>query len=144
MQERWNSICEDLPEEEIATRSSTLAWETPWTEETGRVQSMGSQRVGHNWVTEHACYITRPQGQRLGREEALLSIRSPSGHWHQQLCWSAPSDITSFEHQGGRVAVAAEGDGESWAGGQSLTLETEGLEKFVGVGLLRLCVSRWF
>ena len=38
----------------MATHSSILAWEIPWTEKPGRLQSMGSQRVGHNWVTEHA------------------------------------------------------------------------------------------
>ena len=35
----------------MATRSSTLAWKTPWTEKPGRLQSMGSQRVGHDLVT---------------------------------------------------------------------------------------------
>ena len=35
-----------LEEEEMATHSSTLAWKIPWTEERGRLQSMGSQRVG--------------------------------------------------------------------------------------------------
>ena len=39
---------QDPLEEEMATHSSTLAWEIPWTEETGGVQSMGSQRVEHN------------------------------------------------------------------------------------------------
>ena len=39
---------EDLLEKEMATHSSTLAWKIPWTEEPGRLQSMGSQRVGHN------------------------------------------------------------------------------------------------
>ena len=34
----------------MATHSSTLAWEIPWTEELGRLQSMGSRRVGHNWA----------------------------------------------------------------------------------------------
>ena len=34
-----------------ATYSSTLAWKIPWMEESGRLESMGSQRVGHNWVT---------------------------------------------------------------------------------------------
>ena len=38
-------------EKEMATHSSTLAWKTPWMEETGRLQSMGLQRVGHNWAT---------------------------------------------------------------------------------------------
>ena len=38
---------EDPLEEERATHSSILAWEIPWTEEPGRLQSMWSQRVGH-------------------------------------------------------------------------------------------------
>ena len=39
---------EDPLEKEMAPHSSTLAWKIPWTEERGRLQSMGSQRVGHN------------------------------------------------------------------------------------------------
>ena len=35
-------------EKEMAIHSSTLAWKIPWTEEPGRLQSMGLQRVGHN------------------------------------------------------------------------------------------------
>ena len=38
----------------MATNSSGLAWEIPWTEESGGLQSMRSQRVGHDLVTEHA------------------------------------------------------------------------------------------
>ena len=38
---------EDPLEKEMATYSSILAWEIPWTEEPGRLQSMGSKRVGH-------------------------------------------------------------------------------------------------
>ena len=40
------------PEKAVATHSSILAWEIPWTEESGGLQSMGSQRVGHNLVTK--------------------------------------------------------------------------------------------
>ena len=36
---------------EMATHSSILAWRIPWTEEPGRLQSMGSQRFGHDWAT---------------------------------------------------------------------------------------------
>ena len=43
--------CEDPLEKEMAIHSSTLAWEIPWTEEHGRLQSMGSQRVRHDWTT---------------------------------------------------------------------------------------------
>jgi len=35
----------------MATHSSILAWRIPWIEEPGGLQPMGSQRVGHNWVT---------------------------------------------------------------------------------------------
>ena len=38
-------------EKEMATHSSTLAWKIPWMEEPGRLQSTGSQRVGHGWAT---------------------------------------------------------------------------------------------
>ena len=39
---------EDPLEKEMATHSSTLAWEIPWMEDCGRLRSMGSQRVGHD------------------------------------------------------------------------------------------------
>ena len=42
----------DPPEKEMVTHSSILAWEIPWTEETGRLQSMGSQRIRHDLVTK--------------------------------------------------------------------------------------------
>ena len=44
---------EDPQKEETASRSSILAWEIPWTEEPGGLQSMGSQRVEHDSMTEH-------------------------------------------------------------------------------------------
>ena len=53
MQEtRVQSLGREVPlEKRIATHSSILAWKIPWTEKPGTLQSMGSQRVGHNWVT---------------------------------------------------------------------------------------------
>ena len=41
----------------MATHSSTLAWQIPWTEEPGRLQSMGSRRVGHNWATSLSLFM---------------------------------------------------------------------------------------
>ena len=46
----WSLGLEDFLEEGMATHSRILAWETPWTEETGGLQPKRSQRVGHNWV----------------------------------------------------------------------------------------------
>ena len=43
---------EDALEKEMATHSSIPAWEIPWTEEPGRLYSMGPQRVGHDLATE--------------------------------------------------------------------------------------------
>ena len=45
---------EDPLEEGMAIYSSILAWRIPWTEKPGELQSMGSQRVGHDQATEHA------------------------------------------------------------------------------------------
>ena len=47
----------------MATHSSILAWETPWTEEPGGLQSIGSQRLGHG-ATER---VTHPRTQTLGK-----------------------------------------------------------------------------
>ena len=52
---------EDPLEEEMATHSSIFAWRIPWTEEPGGLQSIGSQRVGYDWATEHT--------QRLFKKE---------------------------------------------------------------------------
>ena len=50
MQEAWVQSLgqEDSLEKKMETHSSILAWEIPWTEEPGGLQSMGSQRVGHS------------------------------------------------------------------------------------------------
>ena len=52
---------EDALEKEVATHSSTLAWRIPWREEPGRLQSMGSQRVGHDWATSLHFFTSKGQ-----------------------------------------------------------------------------------
>ena len=49
---------EDLLEKEMATHSSILAWKIPWMEEPGRLQSMGSQRVGHDRATSISFFLS--------------------------------------------------------------------------------------
>ena len=53
MLETWVRMLgwEDFLEKEMATHSGILAWRIPWTEEPAGLQSMGSQRVGHDWPT---------------------------------------------------------------------------------------------
>ena len=57
------SLSQEGPlEKEIATHSSILAWEIPWTEETGRLQSMGSAKIGHNLATkQQQCVYVNPK-----------------------------------------------------------------------------------
>ena len=61
---------EDPLEKGIATHFSTLAWKSPWTEEPGGLQSMGSQRVGHNY------YYSRKLGEEFmnPKQNIFLSI----------------------------------------------------------------------
>ena len=61
----WSLGWKHPMEEGMETHSSILAWRIPWTEEPGELQSMGSQRVGHDWATERA------------------------GKWTVQWCWPA-------------------------------------------------------
>ena len=55
---------EDPPEKEMAIHSSTIAWKIPRTKEPGRLQSMGSQRVGQDWATSLSLHFhfTRQRG----------------------------------------------------------------------------------
>jgi len=63
-------------QKEMTTHSSTLAWKIPWTEEPCRLQSMGSQRVGHNWAASllHFC----PQGNFTNAFISPCSYSGPS------------------------------------------------------------------
>ena len=61
VQETWVRFLgwEDPQEKEMATHSSTLAWKIPWTEEPGRLQSMGLQRVRHDRATSLSLSISK-------------------------------------------------------------------------------------
>ena len=65
--------------------SSTLAWKIPWTEEPGRLQSMGSLRVGHDWVTSFSCI-----GEGKGNPLQCSCLENPrdNGAW-----WAAISGV---------------------------------------------------
>ena len=55
--EVWSPCWEDPLQKEMAAHSRTLAWKIPWTEEPGRLQPMGLQRVGHHWTTSLSLHI---------------------------------------------------------------------------------------
>ena len=58
----------------MATNSSIPAWEIPWTEEPGGLQSMGSQRVGHDCVANALCRVKALWDERIFEEDGLLCI----------------------------------------------------------------------
>ena len=71
MQETWVLSLgpEDPLEKEIATHSSILTWRIPWTEEPGRLQYMGLQRVRNDWAYEHTYTY---------KEEMQLEVERPT------------------------------------------------------------------
>ena len=80
----WSLDWEDPLEEGMATHSITLSWRIPWTEEPGGLQSMGSQRVGHDWVTKHStahkwksCTQTSKQTWILTLFKVPIVLRKP-------------------------------------------------------------------
>jgi len=64
---------EDALEKRMATHSSILAWKIPWTEEPGGLQSIGSQRVGHDYVTEQEELGER---ERTGTNDSQRQLRT--------------------------------------------------------------------
>ena len=77
---------EDPLEKEMATHPSTLAWKIPWTEEPYRLQSMGSQRFGHDWAT--SLHFTFP---------ISIPVQCLFNHWWNKYMSSCLSQI-SFRH----------------------------------------------
>ena len=78
---------EDPLEEGMATHSSILAWRIPWTEEPGRLQSMGSHRVGHDWA--HACQTDE---RHQTREVALKGWEKALAHMTWNSWWQLSMD----------------------------------------------------
>ena len=62
METDYETIVRCYLEKEMATHSSILAWEIPWTEEPGRLQFMRLQRVGHDWAANSLDGINIPPG----------------------------------------------------------------------------------
>ena len=74
-QEKWVQSLgwEGFLEEEMATQSSILAWVIPWTQEPDGLQSTGSERVRHNWVTEWVrVYLKAPAGVTSQKKDTWL------------------------------------------------------------------------
>ena len=84
----WSLGWENPLEKELATHSCTLAWKISWTEEPGRLQSMGSQRVRHDWVillSLPSAYQKMNGQRKINIMEYCLSILCNSLHLVAQM-----------------------------------------------------------
>ena len=61
----------------MAPHSSTLAWKIPWMEESGELQSMGSLRVGHDWVTSLSLFHFHALEKEMATHSSFLAWRIP-------------------------------------------------------------------
>ena len=79
MQETWVQSLgqEDALEKEMATHSSILAWKIPWAEEPGRLQSMGSLRVGHTTERLHFHFSLSCIGEGNGNPLQCSCLENP-------------------------------------------------------------------
>jgi len=112
---------EDPLEKEMAIHSSSISWKIPWTEKPGRLQSMGSQRAGHDWATSLAVQNTLNlswnflQSLSITNSWSLLKLMSielvmPSNHSPSTFSLSQHQDLfqwVSPSHQVAKIGVSA-------------------------------------
>ena len=76
----------------MATHSSTLTWKILWTEEPGRLQSMGSLRVRHDWATSLSLFLSRiGEGNGNPLQRSCLENPRDGGAWWAAICGVAQS-----------------------------------------------------
>ena len=113
----WSLAQEDPLEKEMATHSSNLAWEIPWTEEPRGLQSLGSHRVRHGWATNNnnELFVGKIRWRRVGLPTPVF-LGFPSG--------SAGKESTCNEEDLGLIPRLRRSPGE----GTGYTLQYSGLE----------------
>ena len=81
----WSVDWEDALEKGMATHSSVLAWRIPWTEEPGGPQSVGSQRVAHDWAANtHSCLHNVDQSLPIDWKVEAPQLQI-SGFWNMEI-----------------------------------------------------------
>ena len=90
------------PEEEMATHSSILAWKSPWTEEPGGLQPMGSQRVEHNLETNSQITNAFKSIQLSSRSVAMTNKQTS----HKAARWEGKAGPANQQSQGPRGPLA--------------------------------------
>ena len=108
---------EDALEKEMAIHSSVLAWRIPWTKEPGRLQSMGLQRVGQDWVT----FTFTSLSSKLGTvHHGLLSLSETDrilcteSHLPGRLTfWDGPQSISGLGISPNKLAFPLSSEGRA-------------------------------
>ena len=93
----WMNSVRSLSEKAMAPHSSTLAWKIPWTEEPGRLQSMGSLRVGRDWETSLSLSLSLSLsciGEGNGNPLQCSCLENPR---ERGACWAAIYGITQSQ-----------------------------------------------
>ena len=92
----WTLGWKNPLEEGMVTGSSILSWRIPWTEESGRLQSMGLQRVRHDWVTKQQLFfpiIINYTTASLGAQQSRICLQRRScrrlgfNSWVRKIPW---------------------------------------------------------
>ena len=105
-------FCDNLEgwaEKAMAPHSSTLAWKIPWTEEPGRLQSMGSLRVGHDWVTSLSLFTFMHWRRKWQPTPVFLP-----GESHRR--WAAVYGVAQSRTQLKQLSSSSRGMGWEWGG----------------------------
>ena len=105
-------------EKAMAPHSSTLAWKIPWMEKPGRLQSMGSQRVRHDWATSLWCV-----GEGNGNPLQCSCLENPrdAGAW-----WAAVYGVAQSRTRLKWLSSSSEWLMERWMTGSSLNVFLKG------------------
>ena len=98
----WSLGWEDLLEWGMATHFSILAWRIPcpWTEEPGGPQSMGSQGVGHDWVTKHSTHTASKSKKQMKSRATKRKQTGRTGVGAESLSGSWVTEIALSVHIG--------------------------------------------
>ena len=133
----------------MATHSSTLTWKIPWTEEPGRLQSMGSLRVRHNWTTSLSLFTFMHCRRKWEPTPVFLPGESrDGGAWwaaiygvaqsRTWLIWLGSSRHAVPDSSVGKESTCNAGDprlspgsGRSSGEGKGYPLQYSGLENFM-------------
>ena len=98
----------------MAPHSSTLAWKIPWMEEPGRLQSMGSLRLGHHWATSRSLF-TFMHGRRKWHPLQCSCLENPRdcGAW-----WAAVYGVAQSQTQLKRLSSSSSSSRVHWRASQ--------------------------